>query len=337
MEGAGRRYLDGGSAGPGRLITGALPDALARPAALQKEGRTQVYSKKNAAFYHAMLAPGMLLLIAFSIVPMGGIIMAFQNFVPAKGIFRSQFIGLNNFHRLFILPDFRQIMANTLIIACGKIVLGTALAILFALLLNECRSARFKRLVQTAAYLPHFLSWVILAVMFSNIFSYTGIVNQLCAALGREPAMFLISNRYFRPIVILGDVWKEFGYTAVIYIAAMSNIDPTLYEAGSIDGAGRLRKILHITLPGILPTVVLMATLNMGQILNAGFDQIFNLYSPLVYETGDIIDTYVYRAGLENMQYSFATAVGLFKSVISFALLTAAYWIADKTVHYRIF
>ena len=268
---------------------------------------------------------------------MFGIVMAFQNFVPAKGIFGSKFVGLAQFQRLFMLPDFRQILENTLIIALSKIIIGTLLAIVFAVLLNECRNVRYKRFIQTAVYLPHFLSWVILAVMFSNIFSYTGIINQLITALGGEPVMFMISNTWFRPIVIGTDVWKEFGYNAVIYVAAMTSIDPSLYEAADIDGAGRWKKIMHITLPGILPTIILMGTLSIGNVLNAGFDQVFNMYSPLVYRTGDIIDTYVYREGLVNIQYSFATAVGLFKSIISFALLTTAYKLADKFCGYRIF
>lgn len=284
-----------------------------------------------------MLFPGMIFLILFHLIPMVGIIMAFQNFQPAKGIFGSEWIGLENFRRIFLLPDSRQIIGNTVIIAVSKLVLGTIAAVVFALLLNECRNIVLKRIVQTSVYLPHFLSWVILAVMFSNLFSYTGVVNQVAGLFGAEPTMFLVSNKWFRPIVILGDVWKEFGYNSIVYVAAMTGIDPTLYEAGSIDGATRMQKILHITLPGILPTIVLMATLNMGQVLNAGFDQILNLYSPLVYETGDIIDTYVYRVGLLGLQYSFGTAVGLFKSVISFALLVISYRLADKFAGYRIF
>ncbi|MCI9225724.1 MAG: sugar ABC transporter permease [Acutalibacter sp.] len=284
-----------------------------------------------------MLLPGMIFLIIFSIIPMFGIVMAFQNFIPAKGIFGSKFVGLAQFQRLFRLPDFWQILQNTLIIALSKIILGTLLAVVFAVLLNECQNVRYKRFIQTAVYLPHFLSWVILAVMFSNIFSYTGIINQLIMAFGGEPTMFMISNTWFRPIIIGTDVWKEFGYNAVIYVAAMTGIDPTLYEAADIDGAGRWKKILHITLPAILPTIILMGTLSIGNVLNAGFDQVFNMYSPLVYRTGDIIDTYVYREGLVNIQYSFATAVGLFKSVISFGLLALAYKLADKFCGYRIF
>lgn len=297
------------------------------------------YKKRNATerYYHLMLLPGMAFLFLFHIVPLGGVVIAFQNFKPVKGIFGSQFVGLDNFRRLFYLPDFWQILENTLLIAVGKIGMGMLMAVVFAVLLNECRSTVLKRLVQTSVYLPHFLSWVILAVMFSNLLSYGGVVNRFLGLFGMEPQMFLVSNKWFRSIAVLGDVWKEFGYNAVVYVAAMTSIDPGLYEAAKIDGANRWERIWHITIPSILPTIILMMTLNMGQIMNAGFDEIFNLYSPLVYETGDIIDTYVYRVGLTNMQYSFGTAVGLFKSVISFILLAGSYKLADKFAGYRIF
>lgn len=294
-------------------------------------------NKVNELYYHAMLLPGMILLFIFSIVPMGGIIMAFQNFQPAKGILGSKFVGWRNFERILLLPDSKQILYNTVLIAVSKIIMGTIIAVIFALLLNECRIIAFKRVVQTVVYLPHFLSWVIIAVMFSNVFSYTGIINQIVTAFGGEPSMYLVSNKWFRTIMIGGDVWKNFGYNAIIYVAAITSIDLALYEAGDIDGANRWQKVKYITLPGIVPTIILMTTLNMGKVMNAGFDQIFNMYSPLVYETGDIIDTYVYRVGLVNLQYSFGTAVGLFKSVISFLMLVTSYKLANKYSDYRIF
>lgn len=302
---------------------------------LKKNGAAR--TSRSQLPYHLMLAPGMLFLLLFHIVPMGGLIMAFQNYVPIKGLLGSDFVGLKNFQRLFRLPTFWNVLKNTVVISVSKLVLVTLAAIVFALLLNECRNLKFKRIVQTTVYLPHFLSWVILAVMFSNLFSYTGIINQLAGLFGREPEMFMISNQWFRKILIGGEVWKEFGYSAIVYVAAMTNIDPTLYEAAGMDGANRLKKILYITLPGIVPTIVLMTTLNMGKILSGGFDQVFNLYSPLVYQTGDIIDTYVYRMGLVDLQYSNGTAVGLFKSLISFVLLVVSYKLADKFVGYRVF
>jgi putative aldouronate transport system permease protein len=294
-------------------------------------------NKKHELYYHAMLFPGIVFLIIFSIIPMFGIIMAFQKFMPIKGILGSEFVGLNNFKMLLMYPDVKQIILNTVIIATSKIVLGIVVPVFFAILLNELRSIVLKRTIQTIVYLPHFLSWVILAVMFTNILSYTGMVNKVLQFFGIEPIMFMISNNWFRIIIIATDVWKGFGYGAVIYIAAMTNIDPNLYEAAEIDGANRWHKIRYVTLPSITPTIILMSTLALGNVLNAGFEQIFTMYSPLVYETGDIIDTYVYRMGLEKMQYSFATAVGLFKSVISFILIVTSYRLADKYAGYTIF
>lgn len=287
--------------------------------------------------YHLMMLPGMIFLIIFHLVPMGGLLMAFQDFMPIKGLFGSRFVGLKNFERLFKLPTFWRVLRNTVVISVGKLVLVMVASVIFALLLNECRHVKYKRLIQTTVYLPHFLSWVILAVMFSNVFSYTGIVSQIAQMFGGEPTMFMISNSWFRKILIGGEIWKEFGYGAIVYVAAITGIDPTLYEAAGIDGAGRWKKMWYITLPSIVPTIVLMTTLNIGKLLKGGFDQVFNLYSPLVYETGDIIDTYVYRMGLVDLQYSNGTAVGLFQSLIGFILLVVAYKLADKLVGYRAF
>ena len=287
--------------------------------------------------YHLMMLPGMVFLILFHLVPMGGLMMAFQDFRPIKGLFGSKFVGLKNFERLFKLPTFWRVLRNTLVISVGKLVLVMVASVVFALLLNECRHIKYKRIIQTTVYLPHFLSWVILAVMFSNIFSFTGIVSQIVQLFGGEATMFMISNDWFRKILIGGEVWKEFGYGAIVYVAAITSIDPTLYEAAGIDGAGRWKKMWYVTLPSIIPTIVLMTTLNIGKLLKGGFDQVFNLYSPLVYETGDIIDTYVYRMGLVDLQYSNGTAVGLFQSLIGFLLLVIAYKLADKLVGYRPF
>ena len=294
-------------------------------------------NKVHERYYHAMLLPGMILLVIFSIIPMFGIIIAFQKFVPAKGIFRSSFVGLHNFELLFLYPAARQVIWNTVIIAVAKIILGIIIPVTFAILLNELRSMRYKRIVQTIVYLPNFLSWVILAIMFNNLFSYNGMINKLMGLMGAEAKMFMVNNASFRGIIIGTDIWKTFGYGAIIYLAAISNIDPNVYEAAAIDGANRYQKILHIVLPSISQTIVLMATLALGNILNAGFDQVYNMYSPLVYETGDIIDTYVYRMGLEKMQFSFGTAVGLFKSAVSFVLLLSAYKLAERYANYTLF
>ncbi|MGN6715387.1 ABC transporter permease [Anaerocolumna jejuensis] len=287
--------------------------------------------------YHLMLLPGTIVLLIFSYIPMLGLVMAFQKYVPAKGFFKSKWVGLDNIIYMINLPDSKLIFANTLIIAVQKIVVGLIVAIGFALLLNEIRLKTMKKTIQTLVYLPHFLSWVVLATVVRNIFDYTGPINSVIQALGGDPIIFLASNSWFRPIMIITSTWKEFGFDSVVYLAALTAIDPGLYEAASLDGANRFHKMLHVTLPGIAPTIVLMTALSLGKVLNAGFDQIFNLYNPLVYETADIIDTYVYRIGLVDMQYSLATAVGLMKSVIGFILIMSSNLLAKKFANYQIF
>ena len=293
--------------------------------------------KSHQYYYLGMILPGMLLLFIFSILPMCGITVAFQDFVPRKGLFGSEWVGLKHFERLFIRAEVRNALRNTLIIAVWKIVLNIIVPVAFALLLNEVRSVVYKRVLQTVVYLPHFLSWVILGILFSYIFSYNGLFNQALSIFGIERQMHMIRNESFRAIIIGTDVWKEFGYGAIIYLAAITGIDPNVYEAAEIDGANRWQRAVRITLPSILSTIVLMATLALGRVLNAGFDQIFVMYSPLVYETGDIIDTYVYRTGLLQAQFSFSTAVGLFKSAVSFVLIIISYFLANKFVGYTIF
>jgi len=287
--------------------------------------------------YYIMSAPGMLWLILFSIVPMCGILMAFQDFNPSLGIFRSPFIGLENFEYLFSMRESRRVICNTLIIAGWKIVLNLLVPLIFALMLNEVRKSVYKRTIQTIAYLPHFLSWVILASIVINLFGYDGIVNKIAALFGREPEVFMGDASIFRQLIISTDVWKEFGFNAVIYLAALTGINPQLYEAAAIDGATRWQSTWHITLPGMLNTVVLLLVLGLGNILNAGFDQVFNMYNPMVYSTGDIIDTWVYRIGLFKLQFSLATTAGLFKSVISFFLISVSYLLAYKYADYTIF
>jgi len=290
-----------------------------------------------ALHYHLMLLPGILLLILFSIVPMFGITIAFQNFKPGLGFWHSEWVGLDNFRYLFELPDSRNIFLNTIYIAVLKIVANMIVPVVFALLLNEVRTVLLKRSVQTIVYLPHFLSWVILAGIISDLLSMDGLINQILSRVGIEPIMFLGSNHWFPGIIVTSDVWKEFGFGTIVYLAALTGINPALYEAASIDGASRLQQLRYITLPSLKPTIILLATLSLGNVLNAGFDQIFNLYNPLVYDSGDIIDTYVYRAGLLQVQYGLATAVGLLKSVISFVLIIISYVLASKFANYRIF
>ena len=293
--------------------------------------------RKSQLGYHMMLAPGMMFLILFSFIPMFGIIMAFQDYIPTKGILGSPWVGLDNFKYMLEIPDSMSILKNTLIIAIGKIILSTIVPITFALLLNEIRIKWAKKTIQTVVYLPHFLSWAVLAVVVANIFSFEGPVNAFLGMFGIKPTLFLASNTWIRPILIGTDVWKEFGYGSIVYLAALTGIDSGLYEAAAIDGANRFKQLINITIPGILPIIMLMTAINLGNILNAGFDQVFNLYNPIVYETADIIDTYVYRVGLVGMQYSFATAVGLLKSVVGCILLVSANQLSKKFANKQIF
>ncbi len=286
-------------------------------------GKTE-FAGREKRMFHLMLLPGMIMLFLFVFVPLFGSLMAFQNYVPAKGIFGSKWVGLDNFQFIFSLPDSRQVFVNTLVIAFAKLIFNIIVPVSFAILLNEITVGICKKFFQTVVYLPHFLSWVVLATVVTNMFSLSGPFNALVTAFGGEPVQFLADNNWFRQVIVATDVWKEFGYNSVVYLAALTGIDLGLYEAASIDGANRFVQTLHITLPSLMPTIILMTALNLGNILNAGFDQIFNLYNPIVYETGDIIDTYVYRIGMVERQYSIGTAVGLFKSVISFLLIMGA-------------
>ena len=288
--------------------------------------------------YGLMILPGFLWLFLFSIVPMYGIVMAFQDFNPVRGFLRSRWIGLENFRYLFMIGDTIQVLVNTLIIATWKMVLNLLIPLVFAILLNEVRHRKYKKTIQTIVYLPHFISWVILASVLLNIFAFQGPVNTIRSFFfGLPPKVWLADAAFFRPLVILSEVWKEFGFKAVIFLAALTGINPNLYEAAAIDGAGRLRSTWHVTLPGIASTVVVVGVLGLGSILNAGFDQIYNLYNPLVYSTGDIIDTMVFRVGLVNLQFSLATAAGLLKSVVSFALIVVSYMMAYKFANYKVF
>ncbi|WP_438495701.1 ABC transporter permease [Paenibacillus sp. IHBB 3054] len=294
-------------------------------------------NKKDQAAFHLMLAPSMVFLIIFSFIPMFGIVMAFQNYIPAKGISGSAWVGLDNFKFMFQIPDSRQILINTMVIAIWKIIVGTFVSIVFALLLNEIRVRFAKKFMQTVVYLPNFLSWAVLATVVMNIFSYEGPVNALLGWLGIDPVLFMASNHWFRPMLVLTDVWKGFGYGSIIYLASLTAIDPGLYEASSIDGANRFKQLWYVTLPGLMPTILLVTALNLPNVLNAGFDQIFNLYNPLVYATSDIIDTYVYRVGLVERQYSLGTAIGLLRSVVGIVLILSANKLAQKLTDYRIF
>ena len=294
---------------------------------------------KQSMPYYLMLLPGMVLLFIFNYLPLYGWKIAFQKFIPAKGLFGDQkWVGLYWFQYTSKYPDFIRALRNTLMISLGKLALGILIAILFSILINEIRNSRLKRTVQTIVYLPHFLSWIILSGVLIDILSpSTGIVNKLIMVFGGQPAFFLGDNRFFQGTMIVTDIWKEFGFNTIVYLAAITSIDPSLYESAVMDGANRLQQIIHITLPGMLPIIMLMLLLNIGSVMNANFDQIFNLYSPTVYKTGDVLDTLVYRIGLVNANYSLSTAIGIFKSMVSMLLVGTSYYSAYKFAGYRIF
>lgn len=287
---------------------------------------------------YAMVLPAVLIVLVYSYGPMVGIVIAFQRFLPNRGLFGSQWVGLDNFRYMFAMPNIWQVLYNTILIASMKIALGIAVPVIAALLLNEVEHGFFKRAVQTIVYLPHFLSWVILSGIVIDMLSPSeGIVNRLLGLVGLGPVFFLGDERVFPFMLVLTDVWKSFGFGTIVYLAALTGISPDLYEAALVDGATRWQQTLHITLPGILPTVVLLSVLSLGNILNAGFEQVFNLYSPAVYRTGDIIDTLVYRTGMENYQFGVATAVGLMKSVVALLLIGASNRVAGRLTGYRMF
>jgi putative aldouronate transport system permease protein len=293
--------------------------------------------KYDTGTLQIMLLPAVILIFIYSYVPMFGLLMAFQDYLPVLGVLRSPWVGLRNFRTLFNMLEFVRALRNTVTIAGAKIVLGIVVPVVFALLLNEVRNRRVQRGIQTLIYLPHFISWILMAGILRDMLSpSTGIINAALVRLGAGPVFFLGSNATFPWVIILSDTWKGFGYGTIIYLAALMGIDPTLYEVAYVDGANRWKQLVHITLPGIIPIVMLMTTLSIGGILNAGFDQIFNLYGPVVYETGDILDTMLYRMGLVSMRFSIATAAGMMKSVVSMVLILISYRIAYKTTGYRV-
>lgn len=301
------------------------------------------YKKKKKSLYkttqlHFMMIPAVVLTFIFSYLPIGGLVMAFQDFKPLLGFTGSKFVGLEQFRYIFTMPSFRQAFINTIIIAFFKIILSILVPLILSLMLNEVTKSWFKRSVQTIVFIPYFFSWAILAGMILEIFAYDGIINNVMVnVFNAERTAFLVSNKYMRPIIIGSDVWKGMGYNTVLMLAAITGVDPTLYEAAKVDGAGRWKQMIHITLPGIIPMVAVLVVLGLGGILNAGFDQILVMYNPMVEKTVDILDTLVYRMGLVGHQYSAAAAMGLFKSVISLIFVGLSYLILYKKSDYRVF
>jgi len=300
--------------------------------------RRKITGKKVKIELYLMLLPAVVLTAIFVYGPMGGLITAFQDYKPYHGIIHSPWVGWTNFKMLFEYPDSVQVIWNTFRIAVLKLFFGVVSSLAFALLINEVKNRFLQTSVQTLVFLPHFISWVVLGGVFIQLLNPEyGLVNQLIKWMGFEPIFFLGDNNWFVSTVVLTEVWKEFGYGSIIFLAALAGINPALYEAAQIDGASKLKQMLNITLPSLVPTICVVLTISLGSVLNAGFDQIFNLYNPLVYESGDIIDTYAYRIGLIGGNFSFGTAIGLFKSVVGLILIVGGYRLAYKIAGYKIF
>ncbi len=271
---------------------------------------------------YLMAVPGLIFLLIFKYTPMYGLVIAFQDFSIFKGIGESKWVGLKHFEKLFVSDEFLNVLSNTLLISLYKLVFLFPLPILIAILLNEIRKMMFKRVVQSLIYLPHFISWVIVGGLFINLLSVNGgIVNAVIVSLGGQPIQFFMDHSIFRSVLVFTEGWKELGWSTIVYLAAISSVDPQLYEAAKMDGASKARQMWHITLPSIASTVVLMFILKIGSLLEAGTEQILVMYNPVVYDVADVIGTYVYRVGIGASDYSFSTAVGLFESVIAFVLV----------------
>ena len=290
---------------------------------------------KNQYQYHLMLVPALILVFIFSYIPLYGLIIAFEKYNPGLG-FSSPWVGFDNFKYLFTQPTFLRTIRNTLVISIAKLLLGIIVPVTVAIFLNEMVSEKLKKFYQTLVYIPNFLSWVIMAGVIMDLLGSDGVINVVLAHFGIGTIDFLGNDGVFPITMIITDIWKGFGYGTVVYLATLTGIDPGLYESADIDGANRWQKMWHITVPLLKPIMILMLVLALGNVFNAGFDQIYNLYSPIVYEHGDIIDTYVYRLGIEQAQYAVGTAVGLFKSLVSCILVITSYVLADKFAGYKI-
>ena len=285
-------------------------------------------------YIYILLLPGILFFVIFKYIPMYGVQLAFKEFYANKGIYGSPWIGMENFNSLIVEKAFLNAFANTLIISAMKIVFGFPFPIILALLLNEVINQKFKKVLQTVFTFPHFLSWVILSGIVMNLFSNTGVVNNLLSYFGMERQNFLMNKETFRYLLVFSDMWKEAGWSTILYLAAITSIDPSIYEASTVDGASRLQKIIFITLPGIFNMIIVLLVLTLGNIMEAGFMQIFNLYNAAVYQVSDIIDTYVYRISFQQTpNFGFSTAVGLFKGVTNLILLLTANKIAKLFNH----
>lgn len=275
-------------------------------------------------YLYLLLLPGLLLILLFRYAPMYGIVIAFQDFNIFKGVRGSEWVGFDQFTRLFQSPDFYEILQNTILISLYKLAASFSIPILLSLLLNELKHVVFKRITQSIIYLPHFVSWVIFSgIIVSFLNPVDGLFNMIASQFSGDKVDYLGSSEYFRSILVLSDIYKEVGWGTIIYLAAISGVSADLYEASRIDGANKGRQMWHVTLPAIRPVIIILVILSLANILEAGFQQVFLLYSPLVYDVGDIIDTYVYRVGIQEANYSYATAAGLFKSLVAMVLIVS--------------
>lgn len=288
------------------------------------------YLKKKKYLY-IMLIPCVVYFAIFHYVPMYGVVMAFKDFNFAKGIFGSDWIGLENFRYMFGLDEFYNVFKNSICLSLLRLFCGFPMPILLALMLNEVSSIKLKKTVQTVIYLPHFISWVVIGGIITNFLSPTwGVVNEFLGKLGVEPVFFMAGTKYFRPIVVITSIWKEAGWGTILYLAAITSINPDLYEAAMLDGAGRFRQMLHVTLPGVIPTVITMFILRTGTIMNNGFEQILVLQNSQNLAVSEVFETYTYRVGILGGRYSFATTVGVFTSVIGMIMIIITNRIAKQ-------
>lgn len=276
-------------------------------------------AKMLAVVSHGFAWVGFFIVLRY--IPLGGSIIAFQDYSLFKGIANSPWVGFKHFKILFDSPDFYRIFANTLILGFLKVVVIFPVPLILALMINEVRAVLLKKGIQTALYIPHFLSWVIIAGIAFDMFSLNGIFNTVRDWFGYGPNLIMQDERYFRWIYVFTSIWREAGWGTIIYLAAISSMDPQIYESATIDGASKMKQVRHITLPLLLPTALVLFLINLGSFLDLGFDQVFTLLTPMTYSVGDIIDTYVYRSGIQEARYSFATAVGLFQAIIGFVLV----------------
>lgn len=287
--------------------------------------------------YYLMLIPGLLFFLVFCYGPMYGLVIAFQDYYPLKGISGSAWVGLKHFQKLFSDPFFLSVLKNTLIISFYKILICFPAPIVLCLALNEIKNLKFKKFAQSVSYLPHFISWVVVSGIIIEFLSPSrGPINILLQNLGFEPIFFVAEPEYFRGVLVLSDLWKSIGWGSIVYLAAVTGVDPTLYEAAEMDGAGRIKKIIHVTLPALIPIITVMFIMESGKVLNDSFEQVYNFLTPSTYAVGDVISTFVYRMGIQKMQYSFTTAVDLFKNIVSFILVMLTNYIARKTNDYAL-